>query len=383
LACCLWPIGKVVAGLAFVATGVVSIAKAFADDDSAEKVKETKQSVEDLRSEQQQLIDQITANDKKASEQAAKELARIDTEIAKLEELKEFKEEMALEEQEAKDLIREIELEQQVQFNETEKQLLQDQITGKKQITNKFLLDSLKTQDKGNQRFLLMQKKFGTTFAKVDKAFNNEKVKGIEQTANRLAALKNSENKTLAAIGKAAAIISIGIDTAKGAIAAYASLAGIPLIGPALGAAAAAALVAFGLEQASKVKTSGAVRGGFVSQGTAGVDNQPFLLSRGESIIPADITPELFNTFRELRNIRDNGGLLNTIAQAAILQPDIQTTTVVDTQRNVETVTNIIDNAQDEAEPQNIRIEVEILEEAADIITAQQRENEELNIGVI
>jgi TP901 family phage tail tape measure protein len=300
--------------------------------------------------------------------------------LAHKELLGEVAEEDRQKEQEAKDLIRNIERDQQVKFNEEEIKLLKDQLKGKKQITDKFLLEKINKQQQTDQRFLKMQREFGTKFAKADKALNSEKLKGVRQTTGQLAALKNSENSKLKAIGKAAAIANIAIDTAKGAMAAYAALAGIPFVGPALGIAAAAALIAFGVEQtaaATKANT-----GAFVSRGITGVDNQPFLLSKGESVIPADITPELFNTFKQLREIKENGGLINTLARQSILQPALQTTTIVN-EENIENVGQTIEDAQDEAEPQPISIDINIDDDVADFITAQQRENESLGIGVV
>lgn len=276
---------------------------------------------------------------------------------------------------EADDLIRTIEKEQQVEFNEIELELLRAQILGKKQITDKFLLDRLAQQSKADKRFLDMQRKFGTTFAKADKVFNNDKLSSARQTSGDLENLSRSSNKTLAAIGKAAALVNIGIDTARGAIAAYSSLAPIPIVGPVLGAAAAAALIAFGLQQASAVQASGAQKGGFVSRGTPGVDDQPFLLSRGESVIPADITPTLFDTFRQLRDIRERGGILNTIAGSPGLQPQIETKIVNEAQSLVKEF--------EEGEPQEINVIIDLEDEATDLITARQRENTELSIGVI
>lgn len=276
---------------------------------------------------------------------------------------------------EADKLIKAIQNDQQIQFNDQEIEQLKAQILGKKQITDEFLLDRLAQQSKTDARFLDMQRKFGPTFAKADKAFNNKKVSDARKTSGDLENLSRSSNKTLAAIGKAAALVNIGIDTARGAIAARASLSPIPLIGPALGVAAAAALIAFGLEQASKVATSGAVHGGLVTRGRAGVDDQPFLLSRGESVIPADITPTLFDTFRQLRDIRERGGLLNTIAASPDLQPQIQTKIVNEAQSLVKEI--------DEGEPQEINIVIDLEDDATDFITARQRENAELSIGVI
>lgn len=54
-------------------------------------------------------------------------------------------------------------------------------------------------------------------------------------------------------IAKAAAVAQATIDTYKGATAAYASLAGIPVAGPALGIAAAAAAVAAGIANVRKI----------------------------------------------------------------------------------------------------------------------------------
>jgi len=66
----------------------------------------------------------------------------------------------------------------------------------------------------------------------------------------------SSENKNIAAIGKALAIYDITNQTARAASAAYSSMAPIPIVGPALGIAAAAAAVAFGAEQIAKVNTN-------------------------------------------------------------------------------------------------------------------------------
>jgi hypothetical protein len=62
-----------------------------------------------------------------------------------------------------------------------------------------------------------------------------------------LTGLQYSGNKKLAAIGKAAAIAQATMDTYAAATASYKALAGIPIIGPVLGAAAAAAAIAAGV----------------------------------------------------------------------------------------------------------------------------------------
>jgi tetrahydromethanopterin S-methyltransferase subunit B len=83
-----------------------------------------------------------------------------------------------------------------------------------------------------------------------------------ETAANRVKALDSASNtlKTFASLlgettaeGKALAIAATTIDTYKAAQSAYASLAGIPVVGPALGAAAAAAAIASGLATVNKI----------------------------------------------------------------------------------------------------------------------------------
>lgn len=93
----------------------------------------------------------------------------------------------------------------------------------------------------------------------------------------QLAVLSRSENKKLAAIGKAAAIAQTIIKTYESATSAYASLAGIPYIGPALGAAAAAAAVAAGMANVAAIRSqsTGFRTGGHLTVGgSGGTDSQ-------------------------------------------------------------------------------------------------------------
>ena len=73
---------------------------------------------------------------------------------------------------------------------------------------------------------------------------------------------------------KAIAIAQTTIDTLQGAIAAYKSMAGIPFVGPVLGAAAAAAAAAAGIRTIQQIKstTKGSGGGGASSIGSTGVE---------------------------------------------------------------------------------------------------------------
>lgn len=85
---------------------------------------------------------------------------------------------------------------------------------------------------------------------------------------NNLISLSGSSNKKIAAIGKAAAIAQATMDTYAAATASYKALAGIPIIGPALGAAAAAAAIAAGLANISHITSAkGFEAGGYTGGG--------------------------------------------------------------------------------------------------------------------
>lgn len=112
-----------------------------------------------------------------------------------------------------------------------------------------------------------------------------------------LAQLQKSENSKIAAIGKAAAITQAVINTYQSATAAYASMAGIPYVGPALGAAAAAAAVVAGMANVAQIRSQpvGFMTGGeFTVGGSGGADSQmvAFRASPGEKV--AVQTPEQY-----------------------------------------------------------------------------------------
>lgn len=103
--------------------------------------------------------------------------------------------------------------------------------------------------------------------------------------------MADSKNKELAAIGKAAAIYNIGINTYQGAMAAYAALAPIPIVGPALGIAASAALVAYGAEQVGQVNNQTYHTGGIAGQKSddysarLAANEVPAVLIKGEEVL--------------------------------------------------------------------------------------------------
>lgn len=228
--------------------------------------------------------------------------------------------------------------EQRALLREKELEELQGQVLTKEQIRRNEAKQKLQEQIKERNQFLADEQKHGIAVATLQKFLNSQEVQGVSDTATRLAQLQNSKNKTLKDIGKKAALAQIAIDTARGAIAAYTSLAGLPIVGPVLGAAAAAALIAYGAEQVSAVNS--AQRGGIVPNAIGGArDRVPTLLEPGELVVPRAIAPDF-----------------------------IQSVGRPDTQNNQGSTSQLV--------------QITIEDDATDFISAKQRENTALNIGV-
>lgn len=101
---------------------------------------------------------------------------------------------------------------------------------------------------------------------------------------------------------KAFSIAQAIVDTYKAANAAYAALAGIPIVGPALGAAAAGAAIAAGLANVAMIaqtKPAGAFHGGsdYVPREAS------YLLQAGERVIQPEANRDLTRFLKEGRNV--------------------------------------------------------------------------------
>jgi len=147
-----------------------------------------------------------------------------------------------------------------------------------------------------------------------DAMTQNEKLNLTKNTLNDLTKIAGEET----AAGKAMAITSTTIDTFQSAQASYKSLAGIPVIGPALGGIAAAAAVAMGLKNIAAIRSansSGASSGGGSTVSTPASTATPapqmmsgaFELSGGVEPEPTRayvVTDEMTNSQNQLANIR-------------------------------------------------------------------------------
>lgn len=123
------------------------------------------------------------------------------------------------------------------------------------------------------------------------------------------------------ALYKAAAITETVINTYKAATAAYSALAPIPIIGPALGVAAAAAAVAAGAANVAKIR-SAREQGGTLSAGQASTIAE----RKAEVIVPASASR--VRTAQQMRQIMgENGSKQNSSDSVVIVN---QTTGRID-----------------------------------------------------
>lgn len=253
-------------------------------------------------------------------EKDAAVITALETRLARVRELEEA--------QRQNDLIRAqefnaekqaLEAELEAQGQDSKNPLLQAQLEALKSqkqteldIENQAAADKLKAKIAADNLYLADQKKFGVAYATINKLMHSEIYQGTKTAFGELAQLQASSNSTLKGIGKAAAIANIIIKTGESAMNIYAGFSTIPIIGPTLGIAGAAAAIAFGAEQVRNVTSaaSGALVGGSGSG-----DTQPFMLEPGELVAPKRNFNDVVNGVQTERSgiideVRDRLGAL-------------------------------------------------------------------------
>jgi hypothetical protein len=167
-----------------------------------------------------------------------------------------------------------------------------------------------------------------------DALLQSQKLDGVKNglsTIGNLAELFNNGSRKSAEkafkIQKGVQIATAGIDTFKSATAAFSSLAGIPVVGPALGAAAAAAAVAAGLLNIKKIaSTKFDPGGGGGAPGAPAKPNMPDVAAA----VSAPTPPSLFGNElsgstggnQQNAGARQGGGMMRAI----VVESDITNT---------------------------------------------------------
>lgn len=98
----------------------------------------------------------------------------------------------------------------------------------------------------------LIRKNYANRKMAIDKSVEDAKLQGFQSVLGQIKGLVGEQT----ALGKAAAIAETTINTYMAAQKAYSAMAAIPVVGPALGAVAAAAAVASGLMNVAKISST-------------------------------------------------------------------------------------------------------------------------------
>lgn len=153
------------------------------------------------------------------------------------------------------------------------------------------------------------------------------KLQGLTTFLGSMTVLMQSQNKTAFRIGQAAAIAETTINTYKAATGAYSAMAGIPYVGPFLGAAAAAAAVVAGVANVQKIRAQqppGFRTGGsMVVGGSGGIDSQRVQFDATPGEVVSINTPAQARALEQADN-QSNGSpvVMQTINQNFSSRPD-------------------------------------------------------------
>lgn len=114
--------------------------------------------------------------------------------------------------------------------------------------------------------------------------------KDEKNTLSSITGMLRQGSKEQMAVQKAQGMAQAAISSYQAANSAYSALAGIPIVGPALGAAAAAAALAYGLANVAQISGIKLADGGLVKAVTGGI---PAVIGEGgsdEAVLPLDDT---------------------------------------------------------------------------------------------
>jgi hypothetical protein len=134
---------------------------------------------------------------------------------------------------------------------------------------DEFLEQSRQTNITNDVAIADKKKEIEDTNKELDDKTTKAKEENLAKVGNALSSFAELAGKETAA-GKALAIASTLIQTYQSAQSSYASLAGIPVVGPALGVAAAGAAVFAGMKQIQNIKKTKVPKGGGGGGGVGG-----------------------------------------------------------------------------------------------------------------
>lgn len=150
--------------------------------------------------------------------------------------------------------------------------------------------EGVETRKQITQDAKIDEQKQATDLFGLNKLLNKEETKDKKNTFDTITGMLRQGSKEQMAIQKTQGIAQAAISSYEAANSAYAALAGIPIVGPALGAAAAAAALAYGLANVAQISGIKLAEGGLVKAVTGGI---PAVIGEGgsdEAVLPLDDT---------------------------------------------------------------------------------------------
>lgn len=193
---------------------------------------------------------------------------------------------------------------------EHEMQMLKEANEFRKQV---ILNDATLTAEEKNRRIMEIEKRHQAQMLALDRMTQSARLNLAADFFGNMAAVASAFGKKGAKIAQAAAIVQTTIKTYESATSAYASLAGIPYVGPALGAAAAAAAIAGGMANIAAIRSAsyqGAYAyGGAISPGKFGLVGEtgmPELVEGPAMVKSARTTQNLLNKPQKAGNVTVN-----------------------------------------------------------------------------
>ncbi len=190
----------------------------------------------------------------------------------------------------------------------TEEEAIQESYEKRKQI----ILDSTMTTEAEKAE---ISKRLEKAHAEEIRQFElqrwNTALSSFDDFQNNLLVLAKTGNKELAGVYKAAAIANTIIKTYESATSAYAAMASIPFVGPALGTAAAAAAIAAGLANVQAISSQQVgqyAQGGIVPGNNFNGDNLTAGVNSGEMILNFAQQKELLDMANGNNQTQTGGG---------------------------------------------------------------------------
>lgn len=141
------------------------------------------------------------------------------------------------------------------------------------------------------------QARHGVIMGTIRGVQNSDQMQAMQTTMSQMSSMMQTGNKQQFEIGKGAAIAQASINTFMAATGAMASLASIPIVGPALGIAAAAMITMAGMARVSQIQSQQFKGGGQADEGMTQIPHslsgRSFVLEGGERVVKTDQNKDL------------------------------------------------------------------------------------------